>query len=208
MKKLTQSEPQPYLGDLATPIVLPPAPSPGTFLTPVPDDERRRSVSEWRNRASMTTATAHLRKLSLLLDHYSIDRADNDCWLHLATALAIAHVPGFQTGYEDDGPKVGRNRLWNSGSYAQLWMAVWWMCRKEGVSESAACQRLALRTVWSKRGSAETLRRKLADAKRDALAIEMVAMMERVFLEMPDIDMESMVTKFVSGNMQRPTGGR
>jgi hypothetical protein len=67
------------------------------------EDEKKRRSEEERNRIQ----TALFVKLRLLAKHFHIKWDNDKSWRQLATALALAHVPGMQI---TDAPKKRRGR--------------------------------------------------------------------------------------------------
>ncbi len=145
------------------------------------------------------------RKLLLLLEHFGIDQTSEDRWKELARALAVAHVPGFELG--PYGRSInGRPKVWHSKSYFQLWFAVWWMCKKSGVSESEACRLLSRQPIWRERGSESVLRRRLVDAKNcNRARAEMETFWEYSERE-PEKDLGAMMADYLAFTFMTPPG--
>ena len=131
-----------------------------------------------------------IKKLRLLMEHYSIP--DKDDWFGLAVALATDHVPGFQiewplATFSHDSPhffsgpvvvsgkkKGGRPSKWDFDRLERLLSAVEKEKARHGIkTDREALSRLARRQEWSRtashRGTADqwikTLKSRLQDAK-------------------------------------------
>ena len=159
-----------------------------------------KANSEMERFANEAIRKEVIRKLGLLMDHYSIsDKAD---WFSLAVALATDHVPGFQiewplvsipvdwegkSVHSEGGPilinnkKGGRLPEWDSVRLERLLAAV----EKEKTThnirtDKGAIRRLAMRGEWARSatyrgtldGWVETLEARLQDAKKFRRLVE------------------------------------
>ena len=113
-----------------------------------------------------------------LLKHYKIDPEGSDCWLNLALALAVNHVPAMQT-LPISQPRPGRKAKWPAGRYHDLLRDVGNLRKKFGISDMEALQRLHHDPTsgWSK-DTIESLPTRLREARRAHKSSENVRIYE------------------------------
>ncbi|MEX0734552.1 MAG: hypothetical protein WD944_06465 [Steroidobacteraceae bacterium] len=161
------AKPAKYKGELARPgaPVSPTTSKAEELFMPVPDDAKERALKEYVAKI----VAYELGGLALLIKHYEIEELDPVMrFFELALALARDHVPYFQAERDRPGPKADAARI----AVLALWTA---RLRHEGCgSDVEACQRLIDKGLYAKGMSAETLVRRLRDARKDPLVAAML----------------------------------
>lgn len=165
-------------GPLTEPIA-PFAPPPkGPFvldqIKPNSREEYNQALAKWRHQTTIDLLMERFRKLTLLLDHYEIEKDDDDRWFKLASELANQFVPGFSLK-QMQGKKIGAPNKWDDNRYLDLYSTVIAMHKgraregKQPMSDMDVCRQLAKKTKWANVGSAKTLANEYLKAKKSML---------------------------------------
>lgn len=121
MPRLPKNQSKPYPSNVTKKIKVDPAPPLHSALKE-PTEAQKQAYQKELQRYNLDTAikaTAEAaEKMFLLLDHYNIDRNDEEKWFFLAFNLARNHIEGFSL--EDKKPK-GSPRIWDNFTYLKLY---------------------------------------------------------------------------------------
>ena len=160
-----------YKGSLKNPIKIPPPNKPPSnkkkaLLGIQSNEQSSQALTTFTESRSEYALEQTLKKLSLLLEHYKIDKKAENPWLFLALKLAKKHVPGFKIETENKG---GRKLQWCDGKLLKLYAEVEEMLlnneKKHGFNIGSACRNLIKRPEWGSY-SEKTLRTKYSQAKQ------------------------------------------
>lgn len=90
-------------------------------ITPKKEAEEKNSSLQVHVENTLILMEEHLNKLGILLDHYNINKNDENCWLFLSLALARDYIEGFKTTF--DKP-AGRKEEWTDNELIRLYFDV------------------------------------------------------------------------------------
>jgi hypothetical protein len=103
-------------------------------------------------------------KLELLLEHYGIDKEDNDRWWLLSLQLGLDYVPGMRI--ETTPPsRRGRKPTWRAGGAHELFRAVQDLIAEKKCTEKEAIRQIAAADPRWRQKTPENLGARYREAK-------------------------------------------
>lgn len=121
MPRLPKNQSKPYPSKVTKRIKVDPTPLLRSVLKEPTDEQKaihQKDLEKYHFKTAMKATTEAIEKMFLLLDHYNIDRNDEEKWFFLAFNLARNHIEGFSL--EDKKPE-GSPKIWDNFTYLKLY---------------------------------------------------------------------------------------